>query len=118
MDTSDVVARQALRTGRTVAWYGDAPNPSRVIWGRPTRMAARVAASYRALAAFRPVRSRHTNRQPRSRSAKRSPRTVASGNRGDPHLGDDDPPLAPDFVPRQGASAVAQAFGRAFARTA
>lgn len=60
------------------------------------------------------VRVRHANRQPRARAAKRSPGRATSGSRDGPHLGDDDPPpLASDFHPHQGATAVRQAFGYA-----
>jgi hypothetical protein len=72
-----------------------------------------------AATALRPVRSRHSNRQPRARAAKRSPGKAASGSRDGPHLGDDDPPpLAPDFRPSQGATAVARAFESAVAARA
>jgi hypothetical protein len=52
---------------------------------------------------------------PRTRSRERRPggprRVARSGSRGDPHQADDDPsPLARDFRPEQGLTAVARAF--------
>jgi hypothetical protein len=120
VDDQDGVISESMRTGRSVSWRGDLP-PKRdqVVWGRPTRMSARVAINTRAKSRLRPVRIRHANRQPRARAAKRSPGRATAGSRDGPHLaGDDEPPLAPDFIPRQGATAVRQAFERTAARGA
>jgi hypothetical protein len=117
------VIRKCMQTGRSAGSFSPDGRltAANVVWGRPTRMAARVAIGTRSATAFRPLRIRHANRQPRSRSVKRSPRVAGTGNRGDPHLaGDDDPPLAlaSDFRPSRGATAVARAFELAVSRAA
>ena len=108
-----ILRMAAQRPGQSFSWYGGGdPTPEKVVWsGRPTRFAAVAQLNAKTAIAFRPLRTRHVNRQPRARAAKRSPRGVAARNRDGPHLGDDDPPpLAPNFHPRQGATAVARAL--------
>ena len=105
------------RPGQGFFWYGGGePTPENVVYAkRPLRGTARFTAvaqlNAKAAISFRPQRMRHANRQPRARAVKRSPGSTAVRDRDGPHLGDDDPPpLAPDFHPRQGATAVARAL--------
>lgn len=66
--------------------------------------------------AFRPVRTRHTNRGNRRSSRKRTMRTASVGDRGDPSPGEDPDPLPladwPQRGPHGGWACARACFGR------